>query len=468
MNEEEGELRPQIADRHRARGRGRGARGRRSARAEVIRRREAFTRRSRPRSRPAWADAQAELAERVAAARERARRRFALPERSTRRSRRLVVGSGVDEPPRRHHDRRVREGARRARRARRGRARTTCSTAAELALGHRLARRPVRAGAAGRAAGAPAPARRRARSRGDPKKSGGPGEVGPELESRPDGASRPSRASRSTRPRCSAATAAATGSSAARLGRRARSLVGLRRGKYTRHRLARPGDRDVAFDATLRAAAVRGGAGRRSRSRPEDLRRQGPRASLAVQRLLRRRQQLVGARRADGREGEGRRLRAARGRDARAATRSRSSPSRAACPEATVALPPTASLALARRRLRGDPAERADAARRRAAPGPAAPARRAASGTRTPVPLVVVRQRRAADRAAAARAAIRSPTCSRRRGRCAGRGSAASSPRCRRPQKDTRLRSPSPPAARDCRWPRLAAGLLVDAVEATA
>jgi magnesium chelatase subunit D len=55
------------------------------------------------------------------------------------------------------------------------------------------------------------------------------------------------------------------------LGRRARSFVGRRRGKYTRHRLARPGDDDVAVDATLRAAAVR--EGRPLRVRPEDLRR---------------------------------------------------------------------------------------------------------------------------------------------------------------------------------------------------
>jgi magnesium chelatase subunit ChlD-like protein len=45
----------------------------------------------------------------------------------------------------------------------------------------------------------------------------------------------------------------------ARLGRRARSFVGRRRGKYSRHRLARAGDADLAFDATLRAAAARGG-----------------------------------------------------------------------------------------------------------------------------------------------------------------------------------------------------------------
>ena len=45
----------------------------------------------------------------------------------------------------------------------------------------------------------------------------------------------------------------------ARLGRRARSFVGRRRGRYTRHRLARPGDNDLAFDATIRAAIMRTG-----------------------------------------------------------------------------------------------------------------------------------------------------------------------------------------------------------------
>ena len=46
------------------------------------------------------------------------------------------------------------------------------------------------------------------------------------------------------------------------IGRRDRSLVSLRRGKYSRARLAGHTDRDVAFDATARAAAAR--AGRRS------------------------------------------------------------------------------------------------------------------------------------------------------------------------------------------------------------
>jgi magnesium chelatase subunit D len=57
-----------------------------------------------------------------------------------------------------------------------------------------------------------------------------------------------------------------------RLGHRARSFVGRPRGKYTRHRLARPTDRDVAIDATLRAASVRGER-RPLTVRPEDLRR---------------------------------------------------------------------------------------------------------------------------------------------------------------------------------------------------
>ncbi len=58
----------------------------------------------------------------------------------------------------------------------------------------------------------------------------------------------------------------------ARLGRRARSFVDRRRGKYTRHRLARPGETDIALDATIRAAAVRSGRAPLA-VRGEDLRR---------------------------------------------------------------------------------------------------------------------------------------------------------------------------------------------------
>jgi magnesium chelatase subunit D len=50
--------------------------------------------------------------------------------------------------------------------------------------------------------------------------------------------------------------------------------VALRRGKYSRHRLAGPRDRDVAYDATVRAAAVRAGQrGARLVVEPADLRR---------------------------------------------------------------------------------------------------------------------------------------------------------------------------------------------------
>lgn len=59
------------------------------------------------------------------------------------------------------------------------------------------------------------------------------------------------------------------------IGRRERSLVALRRGKYSRSRLAGSADVDVAVDATLRAAAAR--AGRTGYGLPsvasEDLRR---------------------------------------------------------------------------------------------------------------------------------------------------------------------------------------------------
>lgn len=59
------------------------------------------------------------------------------------------------------------------------------------------------------------------------------------------------------------------------IGRRERSLVALRRGKYSRSRLAGTADADIAVDATLRAAAAR--AGRAGYGGPsvasEDLRR---------------------------------------------------------------------------------------------------------------------------------------------------------------------------------------------------
>lgn len=48
------------------------------------------------------------------------------------------------------------------------------------------------------------------------------------------------------------------------IGHRHRSLVSLRRGKYSRPRLARPRDTDLAFDATVRAAAARTGRRRAS------------------------------------------------------------------------------------------------------------------------------------------------------------------------------------------------------------
>lgn len=57
------------------------------------------------------------------------------------------------------------------------------------------------------------------------------------------------------------------------LGRRERSLVALRRGKRTRHRLARHSDRDIAVDATLRAAALRRGRRGGAAVELEDVRR---------------------------------------------------------------------------------------------------------------------------------------------------------------------------------------------------
>jgi magnesium chelatase subunit D len=137
-----------------------------------------------------------------------------------------------------------------------------------------------------------------------------------------------------------------------RVGRRARSLVRERKGKYDRHRLARHEDTDVAFDATLRAAAVRGGAP--ITVRPEDLRRKvrrhrSPYAvcfvvdnswSVHAERMVEKVKGIVF-----------RLLEDATGHGDRVALVA----FRGGVPEATVALPFTSSPALALRRLRRIP-----------------------------------------------------------------------------------------------------------------
>jgi magnesium chelatase subunit D len=139
----------------------------------------------------------------------------------------------------------------------------------------------------------------------------------------------------------------------ARLGRRARSFVGRRRGKYTRHRLASPGDSDLAFDATLRAALVRSGRAP-AEIRSEDLRRRirehrSPFSvcfvvdnswSVHAERMVEKVKGVVFELLDDAtRRGDKVSLVAFKG----------------GRPEATVALPPTSSRALARRRLEDIP-----------------------------------------------------------------------------------------------------------------
>jgi Mg-chelatase subunit ChlD len=137
-----------------------------------------------------------------------------------------------------------------------------------------------------------------------------------------------------------------------RTGRRARSLVSERKGKYDRHRLARHEDADIAFDATVRAAAVRGGAP--ISVRPEDLRRKvrrhrSPYAvcfvvdnswSVHAERMVEKVKGIV-LRLLEDATGHGDRV-------ALVAFRG-------GLPEATVALPFTSSPALALRRLRAIP-----------------------------------------------------------------------------------------------------------------
>ncbi len=135
----------------------------------------------------------------------------------------------------------------------------------------------------------------------------------------------------------------------ARLGRRARSFVGRRRGKYTRHRLAGEGDLDVALDATFRAAALRSGR-TPIEVRAEDLRRRirehrSPFSvcfvvdnswSVHAERMIERVKGVVFELLEDAtRRGDKVALVAFKG----------------GVPEGTIALPPTASCTLARRRL---------------------------------------------------------------------------------------------------------------------
>jgi magnesium chelatase subunit D len=139
------------------------------------------------------------------------------------------------------------------------------------------------------------------------------------------------------------------------IGRRDRSLVALRRGKHSRHRLLRPGDTDIAVDATLRAAAIRAGRhGQPLLIEAEDLRRRvrehrvpfdlcivvDNSYSLHADRLVEKVKGLVFALLED-----------AVGRRDRVSLVA----FKPGVPEATIALRPTTSLTLAARRLRTVP-----------------------------------------------------------------------------------------------------------------
>jgi Mg-chelatase subunit ChlD len=135
----------------------------------------------------------------------------------------------------------------------------------------------------------------------------------------------------------------------ARLGRRARSFVDRRRGKYTRHRLARRGDTDVALDATARAAAIRS---RRTPLvvEPDDLRRRvrEHRSPFTVCFVVDNSWSVHAERMVEQVKGVVFELLedATRHRDKVALVAFKGG-----VPEGTVVLPPTASCALARRRL---------------------------------------------------------------------------------------------------------------------
>jgi magnesium chelatase subunit D len=138
-----------------------------------------------------------------------------------------------------------------------------------------------------------------------------------------------------------------------RPGRRARSLASHRKGKYSRHRLALRQSVDVALDATLRAAAVRG-AGAPIRVEPGDLRRKvrEHRSPFAVCFVVDNSWSVHAERMIEKAKGVVfRLLEDATGRGDKVALVA----FRGGLPEATVVLPFTSSLAAATRRLKKIP-----------------------------------------------------------------------------------------------------------------
>jgi magnesium chelatase subunit D len=126
--------------------------------------------------------------------------------------------------------------------------------------------------------------------------------------------------------------------------------VSTRKGKYESHRLARPDDADIAFDATVRAAASR----RHRVVEPDDLRRKvrGHRSPFAVCFVLDNSWSIHAERMVEKAKGlVFRLLEGATGRGDRVALVA----FRGGLPDATVALPLTSSVALAYRRLRAVP-----------------------------------------------------------------------------------------------------------------
>ena len=139
-------------------------------------------------------------------------------------------------------------------------------------------------------------------------------------------------------------------------GRRVRSLVSLHRGKYSRHRLARRGAADLALDATLRAAAARAGLHGRRRIAvgSEDLRRKvrSHRSPFAVVLVIDNSYSVHAERMVERVKGLALRLlEDAAHRGDRVALVA----FKGGVPEATVALPLTRSLPLAKRRLESIP-----------------------------------------------------------------------------------------------------------------
>ena len=333
MNPEEGELRPQLADRSGCTSRSSRCPPRR-ARGEVLRRREAFTARSRGvRGRLGGRSGRAAP---PARGRRAPARRHARAGGLIRRDRLARDPARRGEPPRRHSSARMREGACGTRRRATSSRPSDLRAAADLALGHRVAgdpfspdavlTRPQRSTTRWRRRSRPGECREKGRRGGEAPSAA---LAGGALTA----SHRPIAAMVSVDPRAVLGERRRRDARRTRAPRTARAFAGQPAGgaSYARHRLAREAGAEIALDATRAGRGRPRRTGQADRGRAAGPAPQGAPAPRPAGGGVRGRQQLLARRRVDARARQGDGARAARGRGRTAAIGSRSWPSAAAC-----------------------------------------------------------------------------------------------------------------------------------------